>query len=146
MWAPYYTIHISRIETIQRRFLRFCLRSLLWFNGSLPSPYAQRLSFIELPSLTNHRKYLQFCFLVGIINGSISSPSVLNQFNFSFSRSSIRLQRPMNQGFSRSNYGANSPLNQLITIFNKFYFCLESVNDDLKCNKFKNMFFSNCLE
>lgn len=143
VWSPYYSIHVTRIEAIQKRFLRFCLRSLPWARENLLPPYSQRLALISLPSLTNHRKYIQFCFIVGIINGSISLPSVLSKLNFSFSRSSLRRQQPITQIFSRSNYGVCSPFNQLITIYNEFHFYLESVNDNIKCKKFKLMFFNN---
>lgn len=140
VWSPYYSVHINRLEAVQRRFMRFCLRSFSW-NNILP-PYSQRLTLIKLPTITNHRKYLQFCFITNLINGCIISPAVLNRLNFNYSRTSLRLQHILYQPFSRSNYGVNSPLNQMIVIFNKYYIFLLSVHDYLKSESFKYIFYN----
>lgn len=141
VWAPYYAVHVNRIECIQRRFMRFCLRFLPWSSTIDFPPYTHRLQLINLPSLLSHREYLQFCFIMGIVNGTVTAPSVLCRLNFSVSRSSLRRQLPLCNIFSRSNYGANSPLNLLINVFNKNYFLIHSINDNVKSHNFKNMFF-----
>ena len=142
IWAPYYSVHINRLEGIQRRFLRFCLRFLPWSQRSIHPPYSHRLLLINLPSLLQHRKYLQLCFIVKLINGSIICPSTLCRLNFSYSQTSIRRQLPLCPIFSRTNYGVNSPLNQLISVFNKYYFLISSVNDNVKSKTFKENFFN----
>lgn len=54
-------------------------------------PYLDGLQLIGLPSFTYHRKYLQFCFIVGILNGSISSILVLCRFYFNASQINLEI-------------------------------------------------------
>lgn len=141
VWAPYYMIHINRIESVQRRFMRFSLRFLSWSDRIVLPPYSDRLKLINLPSLSVHREYLQLCFIIGIIRGSISS-SVLDRLNFNVGRAGLRNRLPICVVFSRSNYGVNSSMNQLINIFNKNFHIIDSINDNVKSHKFKNSFFN----
>lgn len=68
-------IRPQRIESVQKQFLVFCVRSLNQSNGiGLPS-YSRKLALIKLPTLESHRKMLNFSFKV-YINGNIWCGSI----------------------------------------------------------------------
>lgn len=143
IWAPYYNVHTNRIESVQKKFIKFYLRFLPRSNLIEWPSYPQNLILLNIPSLSAHREFLQLCFIVGLMNGSISSFSVLGRLNFNAARVGLRTRLPIRPSFSRSNYGSNSPINQLINIFNKHYNLIDSVNVNIKSKQFKIRFFVN---
>jgi hypothetical protein len=50
LWNPYYEVHLKRIEAIQKKFLRFALRTLGCSRGRdiEQPPYCQRCPLIDL--------------------------------------------------------------------------------------------------
>jgi len=57
------TVHIDRIESVQKQFLLFALRGLNWDqNVRLPS-YSSRLLIINLPTLVSRRIMLGTIFM-----------------------------------------------------------------------------------
>ena len=59
---PHFLIYVNLIESIQKRFLLFCLRGLGWNSFVLPS-YESRLTLIKLPTLKS-RKVAEMSFLI----------------------------------------------------------------------------------
>lgn len=61
IWRPYHQIHINRLESVQKVFIRFALRSL-HFSEPLPAYYS-RCQLINLMTLYNRRIFYQshFC-------------------------------------------------------------------------------------
>lgn len=49
IWAPYYEVHKKRIESIQKKFLRYALRGLGWNDEVRLPPYLSRLKLINQP-------------------------------------------------------------------------------------------------
>ena len=69
VWSPHYDIHISRIESIQRRFLKFALRNLPWPDPFTLPAYENRLHLLNMPTLRRHRDYLKLSFITNLLNG-----------------------------------------------------------------------------
>ena len=54
IWRPHFLIYVNLIESVQKRFLLFCLRGLGWNSFVLPS-FESRLTLIKLPTLQCRR-------------------------------------------------------------------------------------------
>ena len=63
VWSPHCGIHMARIESIQRRFLIFALRSLPWTNPFRLPSYQNTLNLLNMPTLQRHRDYLRLSFI-----------------------------------------------------------------------------------
>lgn len=88
IWRPFYACHISRLERVQKVFIRYALRSLK-FSEPIPS-YRGRCMLINLKSLESRRTILSLTFVYDLINGMIDSPSLLAKINFNIPQRSLR--------------------------------------------------------
>ena len=78
VWSPYYQNSIARIESIQRRFIRFALRHLPWQNRfQLPS-YENRCRLISLDTLETRRATLKSLFVADVLSSRIECPTLVN--------------------------------------------------------------------
>lgn len=119
VWSPYYSCHVNRIESVQKQFLLFALRSLAWNpNINLP-PYLQRLALINLPTLERRRIMLGVCFIVKLINGEINSPDLTSKLNFNVPFRVSRQFSPLNLPAIKYNYEELNPIYKLCKNFNK---------------------------
>jgi hypothetical protein len=48
VWNPYYGVHLKSIEAMQKKFLRFALRTLGWSRDRELPPYCQKCRLIDL--------------------------------------------------------------------------------------------------
>ena len=120
IWDPIYKTHSDRIESVQKQFLLFCLRSLNFSYDNLP-PYIDRLSLIKLPTLASRRKMLNVSFLYNVIMGDISAGFLVNNINFNVPQRTTRHYAPLAIQFSRMNYANADPLTRISKDFNAFY-------------------------
>ena len=58
IWSFIYSIHINRIEAIQKKFIRFTLRGLAWNNTSSLPPYESRLLLLNIHFSRNQTSVL----------------------------------------------------------------------------------------
>lgn len=118
VWYPYYNVHISRIESIQKRFLRFTLRGLPWVDPNNLPPYQSRLKLISLESLEVRRTVARVLFLHRILTGEIDSPEILSLLYINVPSLNLRNNRFFNIAHSRTNYGRSSSINGLMIAYN----------------------------
>jgi len=121
VWNPFYNIHSTRIECIQKKFLRFCFRKFNWSDPwRLPS-YTNRLKLIKLPSLQDRRIIADIKFISQINNGNIKSKFIKNKITTHLNiNSRIRFPNPFTVDFHRRNYGANEPISRMLSLINKY--------------------------
>lgn len=63
LWCSYYRVQVSRIELIQKKFLQYALRNLVWRNSFvLPRP-----TFIDSRSKSSQRVGRNFQFVEQIL-------------------------------------------------------------------------------
>ncbi|XP_055613523.1 uncharacterized protein LOC129759966 [Uranotaenia lowii] len=111
VWSPFYQNGADRIEALQRRFMRYALRHLNWFDPfHLPS-YENRCNIISLDTLQARRAVTRALFVSDILTSKIDCPSLLESINISVRPQGLRnrnlqLYTPLRQ----NNYGANSAL------------------------------------
>ena len=131
IWDPIYLKYSDFIESVQKQFLIFCLRSLRFNPLNMP-PYTARLALIKLPTLKSRRTMLNVSFLHGIILGNINSGGLLSNLNFSVPQRTTRHYIPLMVQFYRVNYANADPLRRMCNNFNTLYPIIDySTNIDI---------------
>ena len=81
VWSPYYSVHEQRIESVQRRFLRYALQKLPSSNNSEPLPYESRLALLNMKSLRTRRKVNSALFIRDILCKKLATPALFSLLN-----------------------------------------------------------------
>lgn len=144
VWDPYYNIHSQRIESVQKQFLLFCLRSLNWSNGVGFPSYARRLALIKLPTLESRRKMLNISFMLNLINGYICCDFILRNIRFNVPCRHTRNYKPLYVNICRTNYALADPLTRLCNDFNNLYHIID-FDSDVKIIKHKIILHLNSI-
>lgn len=113
VWSPHYSIHVDRIESVQRKYVRFALSHLNWNDPNHLPPYCNRLLLLNMTSLEKRRKVTDVMFLHQLLVGSIDSPVLLEQVRFKARSHSSRNSEMFHIDFHRTNYGQNEPLTRM---------------------------------
>ena len=135
VWCPYYKVHISRIESIQKRFLKFALRDLGWRDRLILPPYTDRLQLLNMNTLEHRREVGMVMFMVKLLKGDIDAAHLLTQADVQLSnRTSDRRSCFFQIPHHRTNYGKYEPVNYMCILFNSFFDSvrLECSNDVIK--------------
>lgn len=121
VWSPYYQNEVQRIESIQRKFIRFALRHLRWRDPlNLPS-YRSRCLLINLESLEARRNVAKACFIGDLLQGNIECSTLLSMLNINTRRRNLRAHSFLNIPAARTNYGQHEPVRSMCRIFNRCY-------------------------
>ena len=110
VWSPHCVVHIARIESIQKRFLLFALRSLHWADPLRLPSYEDRLRLLSMPTLQKHRDYLRLSFITNLLNGDIDCPGLLAKLFLRINSRNLRSTEFFLIKSYRTNYGRFSPL------------------------------------
>ena len=118
VWDPYYNIHISALENIQRRFCKY-----VYFrkHGIYPvRNYPQKLLLAEfdLIPLVDRRKYFSLTFLYKLLHGIIQDSNLLSQINFCVPRLNNRQPLVFSNQVSRTNQHLHSPILNMTRLYN----------------------------
>lgn len=81
VWCPYQSCWIARLESVQRRFLRYALRHLPWRDPLNLPAYEDRCRLLGIETLEQRRRRAQAIFAAKLIVGDIDSPELLRQLN-----------------------------------------------------------------
>ena len=141
VWSPYYQNGIARIESIQRRFIRFALRHLPWQNSfQLPS-YENRCRLISLDTLETRRATLKSLFVADVLSSRIECPTLVNSLNVHPRVRLLRNNHRLPVPHRRTNYGSNSAIVGLLRAFNRTASAYDPIvsRDTLK-QRFLNFF------
>lgn len=118
VWAPYHHTQITRIERVQRCFIRFALRRLPWNEPLRLPPYAHRCQLIRLVSLQQRRVYLQRMFAFDILSNRIDCTELLQQANFFVPARRSRQRSLIWTARHRTVFGQNHPLEKCFSSLN----------------------------
>lgn len=80
VWMPFYDVDVSRIESLQKQFLLFCLRDLGWSDGFRLPPYRRRLNLLNMLTLRDRQKLACCVFTFDVLCGNINCASLSDQF------------------------------------------------------------------
>lgn len=92
IWSPQFQNQIARIESIQKQFLLFALRSLKWRHRFLLPSYKHRLLLLQMNTLHDRRIIAQISFIFQLITGGIKSESLHDKINFRVHQRTLRSQ------------------------------------------------------
>lgn len=118
VWSPHLKTDINRVEAVQRRFLRFALRSLPWTDNYCLPPYVDRLKLLGMMTLCARRIIADVVFLHQIIENGILSPSILSSINWTAKSVNLRRVDALHIKTYRTNYGMSEPLTRSMREFN----------------------------
>ncbi|CAH2097315.1 unnamed protein product [Euphydryas editha] len=117
VWNPHYNVHINRLESVQKRFLRH-LSYNYNMTGTLLS-YSDRLIHFNMKSLRHRRELFDIMFLYKLVNGNLDTPNILSKINFTVPKIPQRLRKPpFKINSAKSNLGKFSPLNRSLRSYN----------------------------
>lgn len=120
IWDPIYQTHADSIESVQKQFLLFCLRSLNFNPLNLPS-YSSRLALIKLPTLKSRRTMLNISFLLNVINGDVCAGFLINNISFNIPLRPTRHFSPLSVNICKTNYANADPLTRMSKEFNNLF-------------------------
>lgn len=121
VWAPYHAVHVTRIERIQKKFVRFALRRLPWTDPDNLPAYEHRCALIGLHSLSSRRTFLQRLFIFDIVSNHIDCSSVLQCVNFHAPTRQLRNFNLLWTPGHRTAYGFHNPVDRCCRLFNDVY-------------------------
>jgi hypothetical protein len=81
VWNPYYGVHLKRIEAIQKKFMKFALRTLRWNRDIELPPYCQRRRLIDLDVLGS--RVLCALFICDVLSCKLDCPIILSSLKLS---------------------------------------------------------------
>lgn len=127
VWNPQYEVYKSRIEGIQKKFLRY----LDFKTRQRSIDYKHRCKKYHFLPLESRRNINDTTFLFNLANASIDCPELLSKVHLRTNQLGFRQRSLLHVPFSRTNFRKNSFLTRVSRTFNR----LSIVNDfDLFCS------------
>lgn len=144
IWDPQYNVYINKIESVQKQFLLFCLRTLRWNPDIVLPPYRSRLALLSLSTLKTRRIISNIMFFLNLIHGNIDSSNLLAEININIPNRHLRSYVPLHVFFNRSNYANFDPLRRICAEINEYYNIIDFSNSITESKKkLLNYFNSN---
>lgn len=119
VWCPAYNNGAERIESVQRRFLRFALRKLPWTNPFRLPSYESRCQLIDLELLRTRRDTIRALTIADTLQGRIDCASILEQIDLNARPRLLRNSSLLRLPLRRTNYSTNGGINGLLKLFNR---------------------------
>lgn len=119
VWSPSYSNGAERIESIQRRFLRYALRRLPWNNPFRLPSYESRCQLIRLEPLSSRRDTAKALLIADALGNRIDCPSILQQINVNVQPRALRNSAMLRLPYRSTNYAMHGAINGLQRTFNR---------------------------
>ena len=117
VWNPFYQIHISNIETIQNKVLRFInYKETGLYDFDIEKDILRKR--YNLKTLESRRKYGHIVYLHKLLHGNVDDSSFLSMINLNVPYYPTRTFRTFYLELAGTNYQINSPLNRICSIYN----------------------------
>lgn len=106
IWNPRYDKYITRIESIQKRFIKYlCYRANITFRSA---EYLQLCAKFHILPLSNRREISDVTYILKIIRNNVESPELLSKINLNTPVKSIWHHTPLSLTVVPTNYRQNS--------------------------------------
>lgn len=139
VWYPSYDNHISKLESIQKNFLKYALRRLQWRDRYILPPYEHRCRLLNIETLSHRRETAGASFIFDLLSGRIDSNALLGKVNINAPIRCLRNHPFLNPSYHRTNYGRSEPMTNLSNIFNRFVIFYEpGISRQIFRTKLKN--------
>ena len=119
VWIPHYNNAIHRIESIQRRFVRYALRMLPWRQPMRNTRYEDRCQLLQLDTLQLRRETARAMVVSDVLTSRIDCPTILRLINLNAPSRTLRRSYALQLPFRRTNYSANSAIIGIQRAFNR---------------------------
>lgn len=126
VWNPQYEIYNSRIEAIQKKFLKYIDFKARQYSAD----YSQRCHRYHFLPLEHRRLINDICFLLNIANGTIDCAELVAKLELRTNQLGLRQRPLLNVPFSCTNYRRNAFFARSTASFNKLPL---ELNIDLYC-------------
>lgn len=137
VWNPHYQNSVERIESVQRRFVRFALRLLPWRDPHRLPSYASRCQLIDLDALDVRRNVARALVVSDVLTSRIDCPALLQRLNILARTRTLRNSVFLWLPIRRTNYGLHGAITGLQRVFNRVAFLFDfNLSRDLVKNKF----------
>jgi hypothetical protein len=107
VWTPFYDVRVDKVESVQRRFIRYALRSLGWTDIYDLPPYEHRCALLRLDTLVKRRSIACIMFIFDGLGGRMNSPNLFSALDLNIPRYRTRGSEFLRIGFHRTNYGVH---------------------------------------
>lgn len=118
VWSPYYQNSAARIESVQRRFIRFALRRLPWRDPFRLPSYESRCKLIDLDTLSVRRNVCRSLLVSDALTSRVQCPAILRGLNIMAPIRTLRETPFLRVPIRRTNYAMHSALTGLHRTFN----------------------------
>lgn len=120
VWQPYYKIHRSQVESVQKQAVIYLLGDYMnrAENDFVLAPYVERCAELELKSLIRRRVNASVLFLHKIISGRYNDPAIRGNLDLNLGIRTIRNPEFIRLKNYKKNVGLYSSLNLACTAFN----------------------------
>lgn len=106
VWNPRYDVYIDRLESIQRRFLKYlCFRVKINYDSSNYLDLCKKFHFLPLK---NRRDISDYLYMLKIIKSNIDCPELLSKVQFNIPNRPLRFTPPLHVPLANTNYRQNS--------------------------------------
>lgn len=133
IWEPCYEIHISYIESIQRRFLKFLTFKSEGVYPCIGFPHGVLLRQHNFQSLQVRRQYMLLVFLHGLFNQKIDCSAILQMLQYNTPRPASRNALFFYLPTPRTNKLKFSPLYRLCDSYNKVCHRIDVADCSVAC-------------
>lgn len=118
VWSPYYENSVARIESVQRRFIRYALRSLPWRDPFRLPSYESRCELINLDTLAVRRNVCRSLLVADVLTSRVQCPAILRGLNIFAPIRTFRNSPFLRVPIRQTNYAMYSALTGLHRAFN----------------------------
>lgn len=119
IWNPFYNNGVQRVESVQRRFLRYALRRLPWSNPFRLPSYESRCQLIHLQPLSVRRDTARALLVSDVLQDRIDCPALLGQININVQPRALRNSYMLRLPLNRENYSMHGGVGGLQRNFNR---------------------------
>lgn len=110
---------MDRIESVQRRFIRFALRRLPWQDPFRLPSYESRCRLIQLETLQARRNIARAMFVADTIRGRTDCPAILAAVDLNVRPRALRNNYMLRLPLQRTDYGQNIAIHGALRVFNR---------------------------
>lgn len=119
VWNPHTEVQRKRIESIQKRFLKFALRNLGWADPFVLPSYESRLLLLDMNTLIDRRKAADTIFMHKLMSDQLDVPELKEKITLNANPYQTRHREILRVHTHSTNYGANEPLSRCSSVFNE---------------------------
>lgn len=118
IWNPYYSSYIDKLDSVQRKFLRYVAYKLHLNVENLN--YGNLEQILSIQSLKRRRDNIDIITCFKLVNNTLNCPELVSKLQFCVPQRIFRKGRTFETNFHRTLYGYYSPMSRLMRNTNSF--------------------------